>query len=196
RRKSFRIDGSHASRRKPSGSHGKDQESQRKRQVGDYHEYSGSPREQTVRQLPEAVCTPYPKRQSERPGEQRGRNCQDQRVSSAQQQQWRYGAVVGERESHLAVEDGVQPGEVPDGKRLVETVLITQRGHCLRRNLGIQAHFVEVRSRGQRGEEERQYGNAGQQEQSVAEPAQQVAHHRSKAGGAARVNLGTAASSW
>src|SRR5271155_2893085 len=65
---------------------------------------------------------------------------------------------------------------VTHGQRAAELILSAQRGDCFGRNLRIQAHFVEIISRGQRGKKKCEQGSSEEEEDGLECAGKEVAH--------------------
>src|SRR5439155_26473129 len=69
--------------------------------------------------------------------------------------------------------------DITDRQRPVKFISGAQRHNRLRRDLRVQAHFIEITSRGKNRKREGKEGNAQEQESSVSGSAQQITHHDS-----------------
>ena len=127
----------HSSLREPSAFNGNDQETQRQRQIRNYHERGGSRRNQAVRHAALMFGAPDAQRQRYPPGKKHGRYRQKQSISRANQQQRRHGAVKGKRKSHVAAEHRTHPVEVAHRQGPVHFILGFKRGDGFRSNLRV-----------------------------------------------------------
>src|SRR2546429_6877932 len=121
--------------------------------------------------------------------------CQKQSVSRANQEKRCHGSVVGKRKTHVPVGQRNHPMDITDRQRPVKLISGAQRRNSLRRDLRVQAHFIEITSRGKNCKREGKEGNAQEQESSVSGSAQQITHHDSANGGRDKSRRGTAAKS-
>src|SRR5439155_23965242 len=82
--------------------------------------------------------------------------------------------------------------DITDRQRPVKFISGAQRHNRLRRDLRVQAHFIEITSRGKNRKREGKEGNAQEQESSVSGAAQQITHHDSAHRGRAKSRGGAA----
>jgi len=130
-----------------------------------------------IRQTAEAFSAPDSERESDRPGKKCCGDGEEKGVRRTDEQQGSDGGVIGERKTHLPVENGNQPGRVANRERPVELILGAQGDESFRRDLGIEAHLVEIVAGGERGEEKRENGYTDDQQEGVQEAAEEIAHH-------------------